>query len=211
TPSPPLFRSRRAGLARRDDPLAMAPRLFGTDGVRGRAGEYPLDRTTVRRLGAALVRVLPAQGSQPTLLIGRDTRESGVWLERELAHGARSAGARVVSAGVLPTPAIAYLTRPHDGTLGAVSPASHNPLEDNGIKVFSGGGQKFTEELERQVEAEIADGAWSVDDREAGEVERIDLSADYLAHLREILPDAGPLRGARLVVDCANGATHEVA
>jgi len=189
----------------------MAPRLFGTDGVRGRAGEYPLDRTTVRRLGAALVRVLPAQGSQPTLLIGRDTRESGVWLERELAHGARSAGARVVSAGVLPTPAIAYLTRTHDVTLGAVISASHNPFEDNGIKVFSGGGQKFTEELERQVEAEIADGAWSVDDREAGEVERIDLSADYLAHLREILPDAGPLRGARLVVDCANGATHEVA
>ncbi|HEX7087753.1 MAG TPA: phosphoglucosamine mutase [Vicinamibacterales bacterium] len=189
----------------------MAPRLFGTDGVRGRAGDYPLDRTTVRRLGAALVRVLPTSDSPPRLLIGRDTRESGIWLERELAYGARSAGAHVVTAGVLPTPAIAYLTRTHDVTLGAVISASHNPFEDNGIKVFSGGGQKFTEELERQVEARIADGAWTVDDGEAGDVEPVDLSADYLAHLREILPDAGPLRGARLVVDCANGATYQVA
>jgi phosphoglucosamine mutase len=189
----------------------MAPRLFGTDGVRGRAGEYPLDGTTVRRLGAALVRVLPPAGSPPRLLIGRDTRESGVWIERELAHGARTAGAHVTTAGVLPTPAIAYLTRTRDVTLGAVISASHNPFEDNGIKVFSGGGQKFTEELELRVEEQIADGSWSVPGGEAPEVDREDLSAPYLAHLREILPDAGPLRGSRLVVDCANGATNAVA
>ena len=189
----------------------MAPRLFGTDGVRGRAGDYPLDSATVRRLGAALVRVLAPAGSPPRLLIGRDTRESGVWIERELAHGARSAGAQVTTAGVLPTPAIAYLTRTRDVTLGAVISASHNPFEDNGIKVFSGGGRKFTEELERRVEEEIADGSWTVPGGEPGEVAHEDLSAPYLAHLREILPDAGPLRGSRLVVDCANGATNAVA
>jgi phosphoglucosamine mutase len=189
----------------------MAPRLFGTDGVRGRAGEWPLDPVTVRRLGAAIVRVLdPADGSA-RLLIGRDTRESGLWIERELAHGARLAGAMVTTAGVLPTPAIAYLTRTTDVTLGAVISASHNPFEDNGIKVFSGGGRKFTEELERQVEARIADPGWTVDVGEAPAPEEADLAARYVAHLRDILPDAGPLRGARLVVDCANGATASVA
>jgi phosphoglucosamine mutase len=189
----------------------MAPRLFGTDGVRGRAGDYPLDQSTVRRLGAAVVRVLGPLDGPPRLLIGRDTRESGVWIERELAHGARVAGASVVTAGVLPTPAVAYLTRTMDVTLGAVISASHNPFEDNGIKVFSGGGQKFTEELERRVEAEIADTSWTLDDSPAPPVESSDLSAPYLAHLKDMLPDPAPLRGARLVVDCANGATFGVA
>ncbi len=135
----------------------MAPRLFGTDGVRGHAGQWPLDPVTVRRLGAAIVRVLDPAAGPARLLIGRDTRESGAWIERELAYGAPLSGATVIAAGVLPTPAVAYLTRASDITLGAVISASHNPFEDNGIKVFSGGGQKFTEELERRVEQEIAD------------------------------------------------------
>src|SRR5690349_22383313 len=87
------------------------PRLFGTDGVRGTAGQYPLDRPTVRRLGAALVRALPHGVESPHILVGRDTRESGVWIEEELAFGAAGEGADVTSAGVVPTPAIAYLTR----------------------------------------------------------------------------------------------------
>jgi phosphoglucosamine mutase len=189
----------------------MPPQMFGTDGVRGRAGEWPLDHVTVRRLGAAIVRVLDPAAGPARLLIGRDTRESGLWIERELAHGARLAGASVVVAGVLPTPAVAYLTRSSDFTLGAVISASHNPFEDNGIKVFSGGGQKFTEELERRVEGVIADPGWTVETGEAPPAEEADLAARYVAHLRDVLPDVGPLRGARLVVDCANGATTSVA
>src|SRR6476661_3603144 len=146
----------------------MTPRLFGTDGVRGKAGSYPLDHQTVRRLGAALVRALPE--SHPRVLIGRDTRESGEWIERELAHGARACGADVMSAGVIPTPGVAYLTGSSDFTAGVVISASHNPFEDNGIKVFSGAGEKFTDDLERHVESIVADTSWSVPEGEADAV-----------------------------------------
>jgi phosphoglucosamine mutase len=188
----------------------MAPRLFGTDGVRGHAGRWPLDPATVRRLGASIVRVLDS-ATAPRLLIGRDTRESGAWIERELAYGAQLSGAIVVAAGVLPTPAVAYLTRTSDFALGAVISASHNPFEDNGIKVFSGGGQKFTEELERRVERAIADDSWSVEPGDAPARAATDLTDSYRGHLREVLSDAGGLGGATLVVDCANGATTSVA
>jgi phosphoglucosamine mutase len=187
----------------------MSSRLFGTDGVRGKAGEYPLDRPTVRRLGAALVRAL--EPGRAHLLIGRDTRESGVWIERELAHGARAFGAEAVSAGVIPTPAVAYLTRASDFTAGVVISASHNPFEDNGIKVFSGGGEKFTEELERHVEAIVGDHSWSVPAGEPGPVESVSLVEAYAAHARGVIGDPGPLRGMRIAVDCANGATTTVA
>ena len=133
-------------------------RLFGTDGIRGTAGTYPLDAETVARVGAALVRALPhpASGQPPRLVVGRDTRESGEWLERALARGVRSQGATLVSAGVLPTPAIAYVTRAHFDA-GLVISASHNPYQDNGIKVFSGAGEKFGEALEAQIEGIVAD------------------------------------------------------
>jgi phosphoglucosamine mutase len=131
----------------------VIPKLFGTDGVRGVAGEYPLDHATVRRLGGALVRALTAK----RILVGRDTRESGGWIEAELAHGASGEDAVVTSAGVVPTPAIAYLTRTHGYDAGVVISASHNPYADNGIKVFSGKGEKFTERVEREVEAILAD------------------------------------------------------
>jgi phosphoglucosamine mutase len=100
-----------------------APRLFGTDGVRGRAGEYPLDRATVRRIGAALVRALPRGSAPPRLLVGRDTRESGGWIEAELATGASGESALVTSAGVVPTPAVAYLTRAAGYDAGILSDA----------------------------------------------------------------------------------------
>jgi phosphoglucosamine mutase len=111
--------------------------LFGTDGIRGLAGQPPLDPPTVRRLGAALVRALPHGTASPQFLIGRDTRESGGWIEAELAHGACGEGAVVTSAGVVPTPAVAFLTRTGSYDAGVVISASHNPYEDNGIKVFS--------------------------------------------------------------------------
>ena len=195
----------------------MTPRLFGTDGVRGVAGSYPLDRATVRRLGGALVRALPdgQPASHPQhLLIGRDTRESGVWIEEELACGARGEGAEVTSAGVVPTPAVAYLTRANsEFDAGVVISASHNPYQDNGIKVFSGQGEKFTEVVERKVEAIVADASWQVKGGEAGPVRRVDLVGAYLDHLRGVFPEATSAPGARALaqrrfaIDCANGAT----
>jgi phosphoglucosamine mutase len=190
-------------------------RLFGTDGVRGKAGAYPLDPPTVRRLGAALVRVLRHDGSQASgeplrFLSGRDTRESGTWIEQELAAGMVREGASLVSAGVVPTPAIAYLTPRQGFTAGVVISASHNPFGDNGIKVFSGAGEKFTELLEQQVEAAMADPSWNVS-ADAVPVPTADYRQEYERHLLEILP--GPLRrrGMRVAVDCANGATTTVA
>ena len=199
-------------------------RLFGTDGVRGRAGEYPLDAPTVRRLGAALARALGDKTSGVRFLAGRDTRESGPWIERELAAGIRSQGGTLVSAGVIPTPAIAYLTPRTGYTAGVVISASHNPFDDNGIKVFSGKGEKFTETLEEQVEAIMADPSWegpaeaerhAPSDAASGlsrtEVEQIDYRSEYLEHLLRILPPDGRHTGVRIAVDCANGATTTVA
>jgi len=183
--------------------------LFGTDGVRGTAGRYPLDRPTVRRIGAALVRALPVPA--PNFLVGRDTRESGGWIEAELAHGASGEGAAVTSVGVVPTPAVAYLTRSHGYDAGVVISASHNPFEDNGIKVFSGRGEKFTERVEREVESIVADPSWEAHEGEPAHVPHADLVGAYLNHLRAVLPESASLEGFRLAIDCANGATTTVA
>jgi phosphoglucosamine mutase len=187
--------------------------LFGTDGVRGHAGEYPLDRPTVARLGAALARVLRARsGGRPLrFVVGRDTRESGAWIEQELARGAGSEGASVTSAGVIPTPAIAYVTPAMSFDAGIVISASHNPFQDNGIKVFSGKGEKFTEALEREVEAIVARTDWSVPASAEARLEVTNVADEYLAHARLALPDPQRLRSSRIAVDTANGATTTVA
>jgi phosphoglucosamine mutase len=195
----------------RPPPAVDVPRLFGTDGVRGTAGRHPLDPPTLRRLGAALVRASRADAGLTRLLVGRDTRESGEWIERELAHGAAGEGARVTSAGVVPTPAVAYLARTAHFDAGVVISASHNPFEDNGIKVFSGRGEKFTEPVEREIEAIVADHTWSAREGAAPEVERADLVGEYLEHLRRVFPDASRLGRFKLAIDCANGATTPVA
>ena len=186
------------------------PALFGTDGIRGVAGTWPLDPPTVARIGAAIVRALhvnrPAQ-----LVVGRDTRESGVWIERELARGAASHGAHVVSAGVVPTPAVAYLARTLDFDLGVVISASHNPYQDNGIKVFSGRGEKFGPAEERAVEAVIGDATWSVSAAADEKIERAELLDSYFEHVGALLRESGPLRGARVAIDMANGATTATA
>jgi phosphoglucosamine mutase len=189
----------------------MSTKLFGTDGVRGRAGEPPLDTRTVRRLGMALVKALPASGEPVRLLVGRDTRESGEPLERDLAVGASAAGATVVSAGVIPTPAVAHLTRSQGFSAGLVISASHNPFHDNGIKVFSGGGEKFTEALEAEVEAIIADTSWREPGGPAALVPRVDETSAYLAHAGRALDGRFPAHARRVAIDCANGATYEVA
>jgi phosphoglucosamine mutase len=186
--------------------------LFGTDGIRGRAWAPPLDEQTILRVGAALVKARPAGGGRMRVLVGRDTRESGGAMARLLARGLGAEGAEVVSAGVLPTPGIAYLTRAEAFDAGIVISASHNPYEDNGIKVFGPAGVKIPEAYERAIEAMVADPAWRPDVAADGPMREDDhLGPHYAQHLREILPDAGPLTGSRLVLDCANGATFAIA
>src|SRR5690349_25064498 len=175
----------------------MSRRLFGTDGVRGTAGEPPLDPVTIARLGAALVRVLPHR-DHGRILVGRDTRESGAWIEQALARGIASEGAKLVSAGVIPTPGVAYLTRSMDFDAGVVISASHNPFQDNGIKVFSGRGEKFTEDVEREVEAIVADPSWRARSADATPLTHVDLVEPYPDHLRAIVPHRAALAGFRI-------------
>jgi phosphoglucosamine mutase len=195
---------------------------FGTDGVRGVAGQPPLDPVTIARLGAALVRrtefahrAHAADGGAPAgtpvrIAVGRDTRESGDWIEAALAKGVTAAGGLLTSFGVIPTPAVAYLTRTGPFDLGVVISASHNPFEDNGLKVFSGRGEKFGEPEERAVEAIVAEATWEVPDVQ-GIVERSHLIDEYLAHTRQLLPDAAGLAGARIAIDMGHGATTATA
>jgi len=186
----------------------MATRLFGTDGVRGVAGVWPLDPPTIARLGAAVVR---AGGTSARIIIGRDTRESGEWIAREFARGAAWAGASVTSAGILPTPGVAYLARAMGFDLGVVLSASHNPYSDNGIKVFSGRGEKFGEDTERAVERLMADTSWNVDGAPDAAITVGEFVEPYLQYLLRLLPSAGSLAGARIGVDMANGATATTA
>ena len=192
----------------------MSTHLFGTDGVRGKAGDYPLDHETVARLGAALVRAMRGEtGGDRNLrfIIGRDTRESGDWIERELARGVHAEGATITTAGVIPTPATAYITRALGFDAGLVISASHNPFEDNGIKVFSGRGEKFTETLERHVESIIHDTSWQVPPGGLPPVDRTDVVDAYVAHTSRALPGAERLGPFRIAIDTANGATATVA
>ncbi len=180
--------------------------------MRGKAGVFPLDHETVARLGAALVRAMRSGDKPLRCLVGRDTRESGEWIERELGRGVHAEGAAITSAGVIPTPAIAYVTRALQFDAGLVISASHNPYEDNGIKVFSGRGEKFTEELERHVESIIADSRWRVpSDGALPPVERTDVIDAYIAHALLALPDPERLGRLQIAIDTANGATTTVA
>lgn len=195
----------------------MAKELFGTDGIRGVAGKYPLDPRTIYAFGMALGDDAKLSQTGPEILLGTDTRESGPWIAELVAGGIESRGARVRYAGVITTPGVAYLTRTGPFVAGVMISASHNPYQDNGIKVFSGQGEKFTEVVERKVEAIMADSSWQVTGGEAGPVRRVDLVGAYLDHLRAVFPEATSSRGARaakrgrFAIDCANGATTTVA
>ena len=183
-------------------------KLFGTDGVRGVAGEWPLDPPTIARLGAAIART---HGRGARIVLGRDTRESGPWIAREFARGAAAGAATVTDAGVLPTPGVAFLAGSDDFDFGVVLSASHNPFADNGIKVFAGGGRKFGEEQERAVETVVADASWQIDGAPDAALKKADFIDPYLAHVRRLLPSAGRLAGARIAIDMANGATTTTA
>src|ERR1044072_7543963 len=132
--------------------------LFGTDGIRGEAGRFPLDAATVKTIGFSLARHLAETIPQPVIIIGRDTRESGEWLEHALIDGASKAGVECLSAGVITTPGVAYLTRKLKANAGVVISASHNAYQDKGIKIFSPTGQKIDDTLERQIESDVHQG-----------------------------------------------------
>src|SRR5215210_4467453 len=129
--------------------------LFGTDGIRGEAGQFPLDPSTVSAIGFSLASHLVTKGDAPVIVIGRDTRESGESIEQALIDGANRAGAKCLSAGVITTPGVAFLTHKLQAAAGVVISASHNPYQDNGIKIFSPSGQKMDDSVERQIEADI--------------------------------------------------------
>ncbi|MGZ5423704.1 MAG: phosphoglucosamine mutase [Candidatus Aminicenantales bacterium] len=189
----------------------MKKRLFGTDGVRAVAGHYPLDPPTISRLGQALVGLLESKGLGTRLLIGRDTRESGPWMERALARGVRVAGGEAVSAGIIPTSAVSYLTKTHGFSAGAVISASHNPFEDNGIKVFSPLGVKIPDEWELEIEAVVLEGRGRLPGREEDVEVDGALAGDYVDYVSGRVRPAAGAAGLKVVVDCANGASSLLA
>lgn len=187
----------------------MNRQYFGTDGIRGRAGVHPITPEFAEKLGRAATKILAAgAGRHPVIAIGRDTRGSGVALEAALAEGILSAGCNVRLLGVLPTPGVAAFAACNGLAAGAVISASHNPAHDNGIKFFAGDGHKLSEETELEIEREMDASAPGGGPR--GTVESVDGAADgYVAHALRSLPEGFSLRGMKIAVDCANGASFK--
>jgi phosphoglucosamine mutase len=188
-------------------------KLFGTDGIRGVAGQYPLDEQTVERIGYLLAKELTAQSNRaPQIIIGRDTRESGIWIEAALARGISAAAANARSAGVITTPGVAYLTRTLNAGAGVVISASHNPYQDNGIKVFSATGQKLDEAAEQAIERELKSEASNFPPiADAKIATDASLKEKYLIFLHDEIGANLRLNGLKLAVDCANGASFGIA
>ena len=200
-------------------------KLFGTDGIRAVAGQYPLDAPTIHAIGLALAHSLASTTPSPRVLLGTDTRDSGSWIAATLTAGLIAGGASVESAGVITTPAVAFLTRAHSFSAGVVISASHNPWQDNGIKVFGPDGYKLPDATELAIEEEIfrhlhdsgasssARGDASQRETKVGSqappVNEAD-RADYIRFLRAAVPGLS-LDGRRVVIDCANGAASAVA
>ena len=192
----------------------MSRRYFGTDGVRGKVGKAPITPDFVLRLGYAAGKVLAArkEGDRPTVLIGKDTRVSGYMCESALEAGFTSAGVDVVLVGPMPTPAVAYLTRALRLAAGVVISASHNPYDDNGIKFFSGDGEKLADSVESAIEAQIDLPLVCQTSSALGKVRRIDDAAGrYIEFCKSTFPSNLNLRGMKIVVDCAHGAAYHVA
>jgi phosphoglucosamine mutase len=203
----------------------MAKQLFGTDGIRGIPGKYPLDDATIERVGFALGEHLISQdavnGARPRVLIGRDTRESGPHIAERIATGLGAAGAEAVSAGVLTTPGVAWLVSREGFAAGVVISASHNPYHDNGVKLISSLGMKFPDAAEAAIERLILSGngasaAKTSQLPHGGKVRAAGINSDklhedYLAGLRDALFPGATLAGLKIVLDCANGAASKLA
>ena len=194
-------------------------KLFGTDGIRGEAGTFPLDSATVQVIGRSLAkRLAERKGGAPKIVVGRDTRESGGWIETDLISGARDAGAQIESAGVITTPGVAFLTRTLPTDAGVVISASHNPFQDNGIKVFEASGRKLADTMERLIELDIQNhtsnpgspsrsGEAKPDASDRAE----ELRTQYINYLTHEIGGGLSLANVKIVVDCANGAACEIA
>ncbi|HUA99771.1 MAG TPA: phosphoglucosamine mutase [Terracidiphilus sp.] len=203
---------------------ATARKLFGTDGIRAVAGESPLDPRTVYATGLALAHSLRTQVSklrpgapklvEPRVLLGRDTRESSPWIAATLAAGLREAGAEIASAGIITTPAVAFLARTHGFHAGVVISASHNPWQDNGIKLFGGDGFKLPDSVELAIEDEILHHASQIAAPDPVSLPPVEdnpaLQADYIQFLIDCVPGLS-LAGLHIVADCANGAASSIA
>ncbi len=192
-------------------PLKIERKYFGTDGVRGRVGEGPINPEFVLKLGWAVGQVFAREG-RSTVLIGKDTRISGYMFESALEAGLVAAGVDVKLLGPMPTPAIAYLTRTFKAKAGIVISASHNPYYDNGIKFFSGNGTKLDDAVEAAIEAAIELPMTTVDSGALGRVKRIDDAAGrYIEYCKSTAGSELDLHGMKIVLDCAHGATYHVA
>jgi phosphoglucosamine mutase len=191
----------------------VSRKYFGTDGIRGRVGDAPVTPDFMLKLGWATGKVFASEdGTKPTVVIGKDTRVSGYMLESALQAGLVAAGANVKLLGPLPTPGIALLTRTQKADAGIVISASHNPYFDNGIKFFNGQGSKLSDELELQIEAMIDSPMETVDSEQLGKASRIvDAAGRYVEYCKSTFPDDLSLKGMKLVIDCAHGATYHIA
>lgn len=186
--------------------------FFGTDGIRGAAGQYPLDEPTLARIGYSLAKELTARLNRlPQIIIGRDTRESGAWIEAAIVRGIATAHGTAKSAGVITTPGVAYLTRALAADAGVVISASHNSYQDNGIKVFAPSGQKLDDAAEQAIERDLKAKADFPPRVQATIQPDAELKEKYLAFLRDKIGEGLNLRGQKLVLDCANGAAYELA
>lgn len=204
-------------------PTGERKRLFGTDGIRGLAGEFPLDEKTIEITGRALTASLARElGRPPRIVIGRDTRESGPQIENALSRGALSLRAKVESAGVITTPGVAYITKRDSFDAGAVISASHNPYQDNGIKVFTPSGRKLSDEIERRIEETI----YQLIESDEGEAGQLDVAAapasivsegekrfrdQYIDYLVDEIASGLRLDSLSIGLDCANGAASSIA
>jgi len=187
--------------------------LFGTDGIRGEAGQFPLDPATITAIGFSLASHLAASGAQPKIITGRDTRESGASIEEALIEGASRAGAECLSAGVITTPGVAFVTRKEQASAGVVISASHNPYHDNGIKIFAPSGRKMDDSVERLIEADVygkieIPAALTDPSRSSAEKQ---LREEYLSFLADEIGNGLDLKGLTIVIDCANGASSALA
>ena len=186
-------------------------KLFGTDGMRGVAGQFPMDYATACILGEALVELLQDQGLAPKVIIGRDTRESGKWLEKALFQGVGSKSGKAVSAGVIPTSAVSFLAKTHDFSAGIVISASHNPYQDNGIKIFSSEGMKIPDTWERQLEDSIQRLQRPVEPENIPIDPEPTLGQKYTEFLLSRFPGIKNDHNIKIVADCSNGASSAIA
>jgi len=190
----------------------MGKQFFGTDGIRGAVGQYPVTADFMLKLGWAAGRVFAAPDRGTHVLIGKDTRVSGYMFESALEAGLVAAGARVTLLGPMPTPAVAMLTRSQKASAGIVISASHNAYTDNGIKFFDANGAKLSDDVELEIERLLAEPMQTVPSAELGKASRmVDAPGRYVEFCKNTFPDALSLRGMKLIVDCAHGATYQIA